>query len=131
MAFKGRTVILFVLLAMFGSSIMTLMIVNPGAIGVAGMNGVASSAIKSGLNTKDVNKLSTTYQLIEGKFLSEVDHDKVVNGAINGMLSSLEDPFTVYMDQKEAKQFDESITSSFQGIGAEVSSEDGKVTIVS
>jgi carboxyl-terminal processing protease len=121
MTFKGRTVILFVLLAMFGSSIMTLMIVNPTTLGSA----------KSGLSTKDVNKLATTYQLIEGKFLSEVDHDKVVNGAINGMLSSLEDPFTVYMDQNEAKQFDESITSSFQGIGAEVSLEDGKVTIVS
>lgn len=131
MAFKGRTVILFVLLAMFGSSIMTLMIVNPTTFGAAGKDGVALGATKSGLNTKDVNKLATTYQLIEGKFLSEVDHDKVVNGAINGMLSSLEDPFTVYMDQKEAKQFDESITSSFQGIGAEVSSEDGKVTIVS
>lgn len=68
--------------------------------------------------------------MIESKFLTEVDREKVVNGAINGMLSTLEDPFTVYMDQKEAEQFDENITSSFQGIGAEVTSEDGKVVIV-
>jgi carboxyl-terminal processing protease len=46
------------------------------------------------------------------------------------MLNTLDDPFTVYMDQKEAKQFDESISSSFQGIGAEVSVQDGKVVIV-
>jgi carboxyl-terminal processing protease len=131
MTFKGRTVIIFILLAMFGSSIMTLTIVNPSVLASVGINGAAGATAKTGLTTNDLNKLSTTYQLIEGKFLSTVDHDKVLNGAINGMLSSLEDPFTVYMDQKEAKQFDESITSSFQGIGAEVSSDDGKVTIVS
>jgi carboxyl-terminal processing protease len=86
--------------------------------------------VKSGLTSKDLNKISTTYQLIEGKFLTEMDREKVVNGAINGMLSTLEDPYTVYMDQKEAKQFEESITSSFQGIGAEVSLDEGKVTIM-
>lgn len=128
MTFKGRTVLAFILLAMFASSIMTLTIVNPSIFAVAGKEGAA--AAKSGLTTKDLDKISTTYSLIEGKFLSDVDKEKVVNGAINGMLSTLDDPFTVYMDQNEAKQFDESITSSFQGIGAEVSSDDGKVTIV-
>ncbi|TVY09358.1 S41 family peptidase [Paenibacillus cremeus] len=130
MTFKGRTVIAFILLAMFASSIMTLTIVNPSVFSAAGKEGVTD--VKSGLTSKDYTKLATTYQLIESKFLNEVDHEKIVNGAINGMLSTLDDPFTVYMDQKEAKQFDENITSSFQGIGAEVtSSDDGKVTIVS
>ncbi|MFD0680833.1 MULTISPECIES: S41 family peptidase [unclassified Paenibacillus] len=129
MTFKGRAVLAFILLAMFASSIMTLTIVHPSIF--ASVGGDSSTAtVKSGLSTKDLNKIATTYQLIDSKFLSQVDRDKVVNGAINGMLSALEDPFTVYMDQKEAKQFDESITSSFQGIGAEVSSEDGKVTIM-
>lgn len=128
MQFKGRTVLAFILLAMFASSIMTLTIVNPSMLTAVGKDGGATG--NSGLTAKDLNKISTTYQLIQNKFLSEVDHEKVVNGAINGMLATLDDPFTVYMDQNEAKQFDESITSSFQGIGAEVSSDDGKVTIV-
>jgi carboxyl-terminal processing protease len=130
MTFKGRTVLAFILLAMFASSIMTLTIVHPSIFASVGEDSSAAATVKSGLSTKDLNKIATTYQLIDNKFLSEVDREKVVNGAINGMLSTLEDPFTVYMDQKEAKQFDESITSSFQGIGAEVSSEDGKVTIM-
>ncbi|WP_248929465.1 S41 family peptidase [Paenibacillus hamazuiensis] len=130
MTFKGRTVLAFILLAMFASSIMTLTLVQPSFLAEKG--GQVSAAVRSGgLTSKDIGKLSTTFQLIESKYLSEVDHDKVINGAINGMLATLDDPFTVYMDQKEAKQFDESITSSFQGIGAEVSLEDGKVTIVS
>jgi carboxyl-terminal processing protease len=85
----------------------------------------------AGLTDKDLQKIETTYGLIENKYLNKVDHDKVMDGAINGMLSALDDPFTVYMDQKEAAQFDETITSSFQGIGAEVSVEDGKVIVVS
>ena len=131
MTFKGRTVLAFILLSMFASSIMTLTIVNPSIFAAGGKDGAALGGGVSGLTGKDYAKLATTYQLIENKFLNEVDHEKIVNGAINGMLATLDDPFTVYMDQKEAQQFDENIASSFQGIGAEVTSEDGKVTIVS
>ncbi len=125
----------FILLSMFAGSILTLTIADSTSWrsmdqATAGAAGPAQAS-PGGLTGKDLNKISTTYQLIEGKYLSEVDHDKLVNGAINGMLDALEDPFTVYMDQKEAEQFDESITSSFQGIGAEVSIDDGKVVIVS
>ncbi|RTE07960.1 S41 family peptidase [Paenibacillus whitsoniae] len=135
MQFKGRTVIVFVLLAMFASSIVTLTIADPSFSwgrkeqATGGKASAASSS--SGLTSKDLNKISTAFQLIESKYLKQPDHDELVNGAINGMLESLEDPFTVYMDQKEAKQFDESISSSFQGIGAEVSMEEGKFVIVS
>ncbi|SDE50877.1 carboxyl-terminal processing protease [Paenibacillus sp. UNCCL117] len=120
----------FILLSMFASSIMTLTIVHPSIFAEVKKENGAAAAGSKGLNPKDLNKIATTYQLIESKFLSEVDHEKIVNGAINGMLATLDDPFTVYMDQTEAKQFDENITSSFQGIGAEVTTEDGKVMIV-
>ncbi|MDR6553554.1 S41 family peptidase [Paenibacillus qinlingensis] len=135
MQFKGRTVIVFVLLAMFASSIVTLTIVDPsftwGREEKPTGSAATSISASSGLSSKDLSKIATTFQLIESKYLKQPDHDQLVNGAINGMLESLEDPFSVYMDQKEAKQFDESITSSFQGIGAEVSLEDGKFVIVS
>ncbi|PAM92621.1 peptidase S41, partial [Flavobacterium sp. IR1] len=47
-----------------------------------------------------------------------------------GMLDTLDDPYSVYMDQETANQFVESLGSSFEGIGAEVSMTDGTVTIV-
>lgn len=83
------------------------------------------------MSADDLGKLSRTYELIRSRYLDNVDHDKLVNGAIHGMVQALEDPFTSYMDPKEAKQFDDTIHSSFQGIGAEVSLENGKVTIIS
>lgn len=132
MVFKGRTVLVFLLLGMLASSYMTWVIADSSLLdrkaepAAAGAQQAASS-----LTSQDVNKLSTAYSLIHSRFLNEVDHDKVVNGAIHGMLAALDDPFTTYMDQNEAQQFNESISSSFQGIGAEVSLEDGRVMIVS
>lgn len=136
MLFKGKTVIAFMMLAMFASSILTLAIANPTLVTSVKTSAAVTSAgmaksSSTGLTDKDLQKIATTYGLAANKYLNKVDHDKLVNGAINGMLEALDDPFTVYMDQKEAAQFDENITSSFQGIGAEVSVEEGKVVIVS
>ncbi|WP_068777475.1 S41 family peptidase [Paenibacillus sp. FJAT-26967] len=132
MRFKGRSVIAFVLLGMFVSSILTLTAVRSNLFpGVSKSLGVAAPAASSSLSSQDVNKIAKTYELIENKYLSDVDHDKIMNGAINGMLEALEDPYTVYMDKEEAKQFTENINSSFQGIGAEVTAEDGRIKVVS
>lgn len=134
MLFRGRTVLAFLLLGMFASSILTLTIVGPSGSGLEDKSKAAaavSAAPAEGLSEADLHKLSNTYQLIRSRYLNEVDHDKLLNGAIHGMVEALDDPFTTYMDPKEAKQFDETISSSFQGIGAEVSLEDGRVTIVS
>ena len=54
----------------------------------------------------------------------------MIEGAIQGMLTSLEDPYSVYMNKEIAKQFNEALESSFEGIGAEVSMVDGKIVIV-
>lgn len=130
--FRGRAVLTFVLLGMFASSILTLTIVgSPEGGALTTSAAVSTAAPGGGLSKEDLKKLSTTYDLISSKYLSQVDHDKLMNGAIHGMVNALEDPFTSYMDSEEAKQFDDTIHSSFQGIGAEVSLENGKVTIVS
>lgn len=80
---------------------------------------------------ESLKKIYEVYGLIKENYLEEVDAQKLVDGAINGMINSLDDPYSVYMDPKSAEQFTESIHSSFQGIGAEVTMEGGKVTIVS
>lgn len=128
--FKGRTVAAFVLLGMFASSIMTLTLVNPSAVTRAGSSLIGGAAA-SGLSSQDLNKISAAYSIIEHNYLTEVEKEKIVNGAINGMVAALGDPFTVYMDEEQVKQFNENMSSSFQGIGAEVTSRDGKIVIVS
>lgn len=57
--------------------------------------------------------------------------DRLIDGAIRGMVSSLDDPYTTYLDPEELKQFEESLSSSFEGIGTEVTMIGGKLTVVS
>lgn len=77
------------------------------------------------------DKFRQALELISTKYVEEVDEEELLEGAIQGMLSTLEDPYSVYMDKETAKQFSQSLDSSFEGIGAEVGMEGGRVTIVS
>ncbi|WP_440969700.1 S41 family peptidase [Peribacillus frigoritolerans] len=79
----------------------------------------------------EFEKLYSTYDKIKDNYYEEVDEEKLVDGAINGMIKSLDDPYSAYMDKKEASSFRESISSSFEGIGAEIQEQDGQIMVVS
>lgn len=53
-----------------------------------------------------------------------------IHGAIQGLAASYGDPYTVYMPPVEAKQFSESISGSFAGVGMEIDVKDNILTVV-
>lgn len=85
----------------------------------------------AGLSKEELQRLNMVMELIQRQFYEKVDRDKLVNGALQGMVEALGDPYSTYMDVKAAKQFAEAVEGSFGGVGAEVTSESGKVVIVS
>lgn len=80
---------------------------------------------------KEFEKLYSAFDTIKENYYKEVDEDKLINGAINGMIESLDDPYSDYMNEEEAASFHQSISSSFEGIGAEIQERDGYIVIVS
>ncbi|OZM56527.1 peptidase S41 [Lottiidibacillus patelloidae] len=78
----------------------------------------------------EVEKIARVFQMISDRYVLEVSKDDLIEGAIQGMVDKLDDPYTSYMDEDEAAQFVESLSSSFEGIGAEVSMVNGKIKIV-
>jgi len=58
------------------------------------------------------------------------DKEDRVAGAIQGMLDSLDDPYTLFMDADEALEFEKSLHGELEGIGAEVTKKNGLITIV-
>lgn len=82
------------------------------------------------INVQDFKKVEKAYQLIVNNYVEPIDREQLIEGAIQGMLATLEDPHSVYMDKETVKQFNESLDSTFEGIGAEVSQVDGKIIIV-
>jgi carboxyl-terminal processing protease len=77
-----------------------------------------------------LKKFEKAYREINENYVEKIEDRKLLEGAIHGMLETLNDPYSVYMDNNMAKQFMEALDSHFEGIGAEVSMTEGKVTIV-
>ncbi|MCF7917779.1 S41 family peptidase [Candidatus Gracilibacteria bacterium] len=91
--------------------------------------------IKRNNKAKDVD-LSIfweTWNLLEENFLHQ-DRFKVqkqIYGAAQGLVNSLEDPYTVFMTPEETKKFEESISGEFEGVGAEIGMKKGQLVIIS
>lgn len=62
---------------------------------------------------------------------SKLDSQKMVYGAISGMVSSLGDPYTVFLPPKENKEVKEDLNGSFEGIGAQLGIKDKRIVVIS
>ncbi len=51
-------------------------------------------------------------------------------GAISGMTNSLGDPFTIFLPPEENEYFAIEISGSFEGVGMEIGSKDGELTVI-
>jgi len=79
------------------------------------------------------NKLKTIAQLVRiiyEKYVEEVDMNKVLNGALRGMLDEL-DPHSSFIPAEDLESIDEVFRGNFEGIGIEFSLIDGYITVIS
>lgn len=129
--FKGRTVTLLVLVAMVVSSLLTVTLSGQWSLAGSGQLSSGLFADIGGQSKNDMKKIETALDLVTKNYVEKVDRSKLVDGAINGMMNALEDPFSSYMAGATAQQFSEQIEGSFTGIGAEVSMENGNVVVIS
>src|SRR5699024_1885801 len=93
-------------------------------------NNPVSQVEQSSDTPADLSKVAQAYELIKQHYIEDVDDEELLEGAIHGMIDVLDDPYSSYMDLESMEDFQEQIEASFEGIGAEVSMVDGKVTIV-
>ncbi|WAA12001.1 S41 family peptidase [Fervidibacillus halotolerans] len=82
-------------------------------------------------NSVDLSKVEKVFQMIIQSYVEDVDENTLIEGAIDGMLDQLHDPYSVYLNKEQAKEFHRSLESTFEGIGAEISEVDGKIVIIS
>ncbi|GEN82638.1 peptidase S41 [Sporosarcina luteola] len=83
------------------------------------------------VDRKEFKKLYEAYDEMKKTYYNDIDETLIIDGAINGMIEALGDPFSDYLNEKEARQLNESISSSFEGIGAEIRESDGYISVVS
>jgi len=80
----------------------------------------------------DFSLFWSVWNLLKSKYVdaSGLDARKLFYGAIKGMLAATGDPYTTFFDPNENKQFNEEITGSFEGIGAELGVKNGVLTVI-
>ena len=72
---------------------------------------------------------SDVLEKINKGYVKEVDQSEVIDGAINGMLQSL-DPFSAYMSPESFKNMNVETSGEFGGLGIEVTMESGFVRVI-
>lgn len=73
---------------------------------------------KSNSDGTDLENVELLYELINSEYIEKVDQKKLVDGALKGMTDAIGDPHSMFMATDDAKEFDDSISGSFEGIGA-------------
>jgi carboxyl-terminal processing protease len=82
--------------------------------------------------TIDFSLFWDAYNKLNEKFIdnSKIDNKKIIYGAISGMADSLGDPYTSFFNPDEAKKFNQDLSGSFDGIGAEIGIKKGLLTVI-
>jgi carboxyl-terminal processing protease len=75
-------------------------------------------------NDLHLREITSTYNNIVENYYDTVDEDKLMNAAIEGMVKSLDDPYTQYLDKNNTDSFNQTVDGSFIGIGVVVKYED-------
>jgi carboxyl-terminal processing protease len=75
------------------------------------------------------NALAANYVITHASSTLPSAKDRIY-GAISGLASSYDDPYTVFFPPEEAKNFADDIAGSFAGVGMEIDVKDGILTVV-
>ncbi len=89
----------------------------------------AGLAAVDGRASVSFNRLFTVYSLIKANYVEQTDDEKLIKGAIDGMLSSL-DPHSTYLEGASLQRLDTMINGSYVGLGISVGLEDGAVKVI-
>jgi carboxyl-terminal processing protease len=104
-----------------------------GAFGLGAWLGVTKLAYHVPQpGTMDFSLFWDAYNKLQENFIdpSQIDNQKIVYGAIEGMTKSLGDPYTDFFDPEQAHRFQQDLSGSFEGIGVEIGIKKNLLTVI-
>ncbi|MBR2712774.1 MAG: S41 family peptidase [Bacilli bacterium] len=105
--------VLFLLIGIIIGILLTYLVMS------SSKNPVGKIVRNTSKNTK-FDSLYETYDAIKEKYYKDVDDETLINGAIDGMMKSLEDKHSMFFDLEEKKSFETELSGTYYGIGAEI-----------
>ena len=79
---------------------------------------------------EELKKLALVFEVARDEFVEEVDEKKILEAAMNGMLSEL-DPHSSYLSADDFKEFNDKSHGEFGGLGIQITSDRGAVRVIS
>lgn len=89
------------------------------------------SSVASSDSTTNFSEFNKAYNHIVNSYVKEVDKDKLIDAAIEGMYSYLNDEYSIYMDEESTKSLEERLDGQYTGVGIEITANknDNKIII--
>ncbi len=91
--------------------------------------GTYMKAVSADVDYDSLRRFSQVLDIVEQYYVEEVKQPELIDGALKGMLQGL-DPHSAMMDKDEFKQMQETNVGKFSGIGVEITTLNGIVTVV-
>lgn len=88
------------------------------------------SDTKTKIKDEELTQFIETYNYIVDNYYGELDKKELIDNAISGMLESIDDPYTTYIDESSSNIFNTTLEGSFQGIGVEIANDSDSNIIV-
>ncbi len=83
------------------------------------------------VSANNIRKFNKVRNLLKSEYYGEVDENKLLEGAIAGMVEALGDPYTAYYNKEEWQMLQEEVGGNYVGIGVVITTdEDGLITVV-
>jgi len=111
---------------MAGPFLRSLFIVSALALVPAATGAIAAADSDT---VRDFDEFMTVFQRIRSDYVEQVDDRKLIRGAIDGMLASL-DPHSSYLDERGYQTLMTSTDGEYGGLGLNVTMEDGAVKVI-
>ena len=127
-----RTAIIGLVLIILLTSGITFLVTSAVFV-VAGNNSILGLPFNvSGKDGDTYDKLQEVKAIIKKNYVEPVDDAKLMEGAVQGVAGAVGDPYTVYMEPKDYKDFMVQTQGSYAGIGVVVSADpkDNLITVV-
>jgi len=93
---------------------------------------IMAATVPVGKENVNFDTFWEVWSILEKNYIDQekLDANKMVDGAIGGMVSSLEDPYTMYLSPKDNERSGQDLAGSFYGVGIELGYIDGFLAAV-
>ena len=110
-------------------SLITFVLTSVFLYNKLGVSSYANIGISS-VNSELIKKITAIKSILDSKYISEINEEQLINSAIKGYVTGLDDPYTEYFTKEEMEEFTREIDGNYVGIGIYMVKDSTNNTVV-